>query len=556
MGDKAKEKHLFCSEVLHEGGTDMRKYLKKIRKELGIFTFLTFLGYLFYSLIPYYTKILFEGEYKKAIIGYTVCLSAFVLIAYFCNITQTKYKLKFDKVLKEDYFNKVISLNYEDFSKKKVGEYISFQANDITEIGNDYLAPLMGIVTQTLRVVTYFVIITIALDLKVGLLLIGVSFLGVLFPKSLGAETAKRRNNYLDYQKKYYSKIEEIFNGFKVINSRTRNNIRENHNENLKKVLDERYKYGKANGLMWALNGLGSESLNYITFLYLGYLTFKGNISAGFAIATFQYAQSLMEPVHEILYYMNMTNSSKELVNSFLTFVEGDKAEEKKTPINSFKEITINNLNKSYENFSLQSINLNLEQNKKYALIGLNGSGKSTLFNILSSYIKDYSGEFKVDGKAIKEIETSYLIGTMNQEEYIFSQSFHDNTTVFDSYESVDNNPFIGDAERLKESNNCRVLSGGEKKLIALTRLINKNTPIILLDEPFSAVDESKKEDLLNKILSLDKTVIMITHDIGENLESFDEILFMEGGRLIYTLPYEELKGKKEFKVLQNAVNI
>jgi len=534
----------------------MKKYFKKIRKELAIFIFLTFLSYVFYSLIPYYTKILFEGEYKKSIIGYTVCLSAFVILAYFCNITQTRYKLKFDKVLKEDYFNKVISLNYEDFSKKKVGEYISFQANDITEIGNDYLAPLMGIITQTIRVITYFVVITISLDFKVGLLLIGVSFLGVLFPKSLGAETAKRRNNYLDYQKNYYSKIEEVFNGFKVINFRTRNSIKENHNKNLKRVLDERYKYGKANGLMWALNGLGSESLNYIIFLYLGYLTYKGNITAGFAIATFQYSQSLMEPVHEILYYMNMTNSSKELVNSFLNFVKANNEEDEKIVINSFKEISINNLSKNYEKFSLQNINLNLEKNKKYALIGLNGSGKSTLFNILSSYIKDYSGDFKVDGKDIKEIETSYLIGTMNQDEYMFSQSFDDNSTIFNSYENVENNPFIYDAEKLKESNNCRVLSGGEKKLIGLARLINKNTPIVLLDEPFSAVDESKKEDLLNKILSLDKTVVMITHDIGENLRRFDRILFMEGGKLIHTLPYEKLKDKKEFKVLQNTISI
>lgn len=534
----------------------MKNYLKRIQKELVMFTILTFLSYFFYSLIPYYTKILFEGEYQKSIIGYTVYLSAYVIAAYFCNITQTRYKVEFDKVLKEDYFNKVISLNYEDFSKKKVGEYISFQANDITEIGNDYLAPLMGIITQTIRIITYFIVITILLDIKVSLILIVASFLGVMFPKSLGAETAKRRENYLDCQNHYYSRIEELFNGFKVINFRTINRIKENHDENLKRVLDERYKYGKANGLMWALNGLGSESLNYIIFLYLAYLTYKGNIEVGFAIATFQYSQSLMEPVHEILYYINMVNSSKGLLNSFLNFVKADNEKDEKAVVDSFKKISIDNLNKNYERFGLQNINLNLEKNKKYALIGLNGSGKSTLFNILSSYIKDYSGKFKVDGKDINKIETSYLIGIMNQDEYIFSQSFDDNITVFNSYENRNDNIFIEDAEKLKESNNCKVLSGGEKKIIGLCRLINANTPVILLDEPLSAIDESKKEGLLDKILSLDKTVVMITHDIGENLNKFDRILFMEGGKLIYNLPYEEIKDKEEFKLLQNSMSI
>lgn len=534
----------------------MNKYFKKIQKELIIFIFLTFLSYVFYALIPYYTKILFEGEYKKAIIGYSVCLSAFVFIAYLCNITQTKYKIKFDKALKEDYFNKVISLNYEDFSKKKVGEYISFQANDITVIGNDYLAPLMGIVTQAIRIVTCFVIITISLDFKVSLILMGTSIAGVMLPKSLGAETAKRRNNYLDYQKKYYSKIEEILNGFKVVNSRTRNSIKENHNRNLKRVIEERYKYGKANGLMWALNGLGAESLNYVIFLYLGYITYKGNITAGFAIATFQYAQSLMEPVHEILYYMNMVKSTKGMIDNFTRFTKNNVKEEAKIVTKSFEKISINNLSKCFKQFKLEDINLEIEKNKKYAIIGSNGSGKSTLFNILASYSKDYYGEIKVDDKYINEIETSYLIGTMCQNEYTFSENFKDNITVFDSYENIDNNIFSDYVQRLKGSNNCKILSGGEQKLIGLVRLVNESTPIILLDEPFSAVDESRKEELLDKVLSLDKAVIMITHDIGESLNKFDRILFMESGKLMYNLPYEKLKDKKEFKILKKAVSL
>lgn len=534
----------------------MKKYFRKIQKELIIFIILTFLSYVVNSLNPYFLKILFEGKYEEAIIGYTACLILFIALCYFCNITQTKYKLKFDQILKEDYFNKVVSLNYEEFSKKKVGEYISFQVNDITEIGNDYLGPLMAIITQSIRLITYFVVIIITLDIKVSLILLGVSLLGVLFPKSLGTETAKRRNNYLDYQKKYYSKIEEFFNGFKVINFRTRSNIEGDHRKNLKKVLDERYKYGKANSLMWVLNGLGSESLNYIIFLYLGYLAIRGSVTTGFAVATFQYAQSFMEPVQEILYDMSMINSSKGLVKSFLDFIRADNEEHKNIRIKDFAEVNINNLNKNFSEFSLKNINLNLKKNKKYALVGLNGSGKSTLFNILSSHINDYSGEFKIDGKDISEIEPSYLFGVMNQDEYMFSQNYDDNVTIFNSYKNINSNVFTNDAKKLEGSNNCRLLSGGEKKLIGLVRLFNENTPIVLLDEPFSAIDESKKQDLFDKILSLDKTVVMITHDIGENLDRFDSILFMENGSLIYNLPYEELKDKKEFRSLKNAVSI
>ena len=86
--------------------------------------------------------------------------------------------------------------------------------------------------------------------------------------------------------------------------------------------------------------------------------------------------------------------------------------------------------------------------------------------------------------------------------------------------------------------------------------MLNTDTEILLLDEPFSAIDESKKESLFKKIMSLDKTIIMITHDIGDNLNAFDNILFMEEGNLIYNLPYEEIKETREFLELKASNNL
>lgn len=532
----------------------MKRYIKKISKELIIYIVVAFVSYLIYALIPHYTKILFEGEYKKSVIGYTISLLSFIALAYIGNLIQKRWQIKFVKILKKDYFNKVITLNYEEFSKRRVGEYISFQGNDIELIKNDYLNPLVGIVIQVLRIITNFVIIAMTLNIKISIILISISILGVMLPKSLGRETAKRRDIYLNNQKKYYSTIEELFNGFKIINNRTRNNIKINHDKSLNSIADKEYHYGKANGLMWALNGLGSESLNYITFLYLGYLRYKGNIDSGFAIAAFQYAQSLTEPVHEILYGMGLVNSTKKMRYSFLEFVGNNNKTENRKKISSVEEIQINNLNKSYENFSLKNINLNLKKHKKYALIGLNGSGKSTLLDILSSHIKDYSGELKIDKNNINDIDHSYLIGIMNQNEYVFSESFQNNVTVFDSYKNIDDNIFLEDAMEFKDTYNSKKLSGGQKKIIGLCRLVNASTPVILLDEPLSAIDGSGKEYLLNKIISLNKIVVMITHDLDENLSKFDRVLFMEDGKLIYNLPYKDIKNKKEFLVLQNII--
>lgn len=101
----------------------MKKYLKNIRVEVGLYVFVNFSGYFFYSLIPYYTKVLFEGEYIKALIGYTSCLGLFISMSYLGNIIQVKYKMKFNLSLKEAYFNRIANMKYDEFKKKDFQQF-------------------------------------------------------------------------------------------------------------------------------------------------------------------------------------------------------------------------------------------------------------------------------------------------------------------------------------------------------------------------------------------------------------------------------------------------
>ena len=61
----------------------------------------------------------------------------------------------------------------------------------------------------------------------------------------------------------------------------------------------------------------------------------------------------------------------------------------------------------------------------------------------MASYIEEYEGEVKIDSHNLKEIDTSDLIGIMNQDEYIFSNDFKDNITLFDSYDYLEDNIFL-----------------------------------------------------------------------------------------------------------------
>ena len=383
-----------------------------------------------------------------------------------------------------------------------MGEYISFQVNDITEISENYLNPFVRIMLQGIRIVIVLIIILFVLNYQMALLLCAATALSIILPKSLGKETAKRRAAYLGEQKVYYSSMEDFYQGHKVSNNRTISSITSLHEQLLGNVLKKRIYYGKANSLMWTINGLGIECINLLVFLYLGFLLFKGNVTAGFAIAAFQYTRSLMEPVQEILYNKSLLHSMDEVIQAFLNFINMDKGVNQPDNFVHADQISnrddqpyilVKKLSISWNDFQFGRIDLEIQKHKKYALIGVNGSGKSTLFHVLASQIDTYEGDVYFRGSNIRDKDLSNYIGVLNQDEFVFSADHRDNATVFGSYDEMKENPFCGESARITECRDCSVLSGGEKNLLNLERAYNENTEVLLLDEPLAAVDGAGK---------------------------------------------------------------
>ena len=148
----------------------------------------------------------------------------------------------------------------------------------------------------------------------------------------------------------------------------------------------------------------------------------------------------------------------------------------------------------------------------------------------------------------------------INQNEHIFMDNFIDNCTVFNSYsldklKEVMTNVVPDIAQRLKDKDNCQTLSGGEKQIVAIMRMLTADTEIFLMDEPFSAVDMSTTELLQKELLSMgNKTIIMVTHKISDELKDFDEIILMESGRIVASGTYNEVSSTDEFKKLKSKL--
>lgn len=192
--------------------------------------------------------------------------------------------------------------------------------------------------------------------------------------------------------------------------------------------------------------------------------------------------------------------------------------------------IKLENISKSFdEKVVLDKFNYQFEVGKSYALIGSSGSGKTTLLNIIGKLELPNSGEVKINNTPLKQIKEKVYF--KDEVGYLF-QNFGliDNESIEKNLELAFVGRKIPKSEKKDQMNsalrkvnldldlNRKIfsLSGGEAQRIALAKLIIKNPPIILADEPTAALDLKNSEELMQLLISLksEKRVIIIaTHN-------------------------------------------
>ncbi len=184
----------------------------------------------------------------------------------------------------------------------------------------------------------------------------------------------------------------------------------------------------------------------------------------------------------------------------------------------------------------LRDLHVRLEAGEIVSLIGASGCGKSTLLSIAAGLDRDYSGLVRLDGVAVTGISAS--IGFIFQEPRLFPWLTVGQNIAFGKGPSASFDPMIetllgevglsGYADALPKQ-----LSGGQAQRVAIARGLFTQPRVLLLDEPFSAVDaftRMKLQDLLIRVAhEHGLTVLLVTHDIDEALYLSDRVILLDG---------------------------
>ncbi|HEM6206257.1 TPA: ABC transporter ATP-binding protein, partial [Streptococcus suis] len=208
----------------------------------------------------------------------------------------------------------------------------------------------------------------------------------------------------------------------------------------------------------------------------------------------------------------------------------------------------------------LKNLTFDIQEGEFFVLIGPSGSGKTTTLKLINRLIEQTDGDILFQGKRLKDfnlrdlrLETGYVL----QQIALFP-----NMTVAENIALIPEMKGLGKDETLKKTRELltkvgldsdsyldrlpKDLSGGEKQRIGILRAIIANPKVLLMDEPFSALDPISKGQLQDLIKDLHEefkmTTVFVTHDMDEAVKLADRICLMKAGEVVQLGRPDELR--------------
>lgn len=221
--------------------------------------------------------------------------------------------------------------------------------------------------------------------------------------------------------------------------------------------------------------------------------------------------------------------------------------------------IDVRQLTKRFESHTaVDDVSLTVAPGETLVLLGTSGCGKTTTLKMINRLIEPTSGFISVDGVDVRQQPGPALrrrIGYVIQDGGLFPHY-----TVADAIATV---PKLLDWETARIQTRTRELmdklqlpnsllhrypaelSGGQRQRVGLARALAVNPPVVLMDEPFGALDPFTRKHVRRELFGLNElretTVVLVTHDVSEALELADRIALMDKGRIVQIGPPNEL---------------
>lgn len=512
------------------------------------------------------TDNLFAGEQiilSELIMPFLLLTAIGTLAAFMKSIMKNTFSINVQTAIKNMTTKKLVRLQYSYFDQTGTGTLMNKLIADVyqveglfSEVIPEFIVGLITILTVSIYIFTMNAKLFLVTVISYPLLL----WLANILSKKMGKLSGNRRMLYDDLE----NTALDAFNG--MIVGRSYNlyiEIEKRIHKVVYGILENEYTRTKINAISQILGNIIRWIPRILCYLFALYEVLNGSLTVGSLLAFVMLLDQIVHPFGEI---PGIINAIREQWISFQRIDEIIKEPDEVSGTGVFSPdsgepiIELANIDFSYdgERRIFQNLNMRIEHGKQVAFVGASGGGKSTIFRILCGFYLPKNGTYQLYGHTYEEWDVKALRSQMalvSQNVFLFSGSIAENIaygregSTREEVISASKNANIHDfIMGLPNGYDTQVgergakLSGGQRQRISIARAFLKDAPILLLDEPTSAVDvETEKliQEALDRI-SVGKTVLTIAHRLS-TIEHADVIFVFDQGRIVESGTHKEL---------------
>lgn len=472
--------------------------------------------------------------------------------------------------LRKDLIEKINHLPMKFFDTKTHGEVLSRITNDVDMLTQSLNQSITSIITSIATLIGIFIMmVSINISMAIVVLLI-VPFCMIV----LGIVMKKSQIHFLNQQKflgDMNGHVEEIYGGHDIVKAFNGEDKASVHfNEINHDLYDSAWKSQFLSTMMHPIMQF-IGNLSYVVVSILGgYMVIKDKIAVGDILSFTQYARTFMQQISQLSQIMNMVQqalAASERVFEFLDEKEEVETATKPLPVDKIKgNIEFKHVQFGYNEgrIIIKDFSAKVKQGAKVAIVGPTGAGKSTMIKLLMRFYDVNSGAILVDGHDVRDFKRQDLrsiFGMVLQDTWLFSGTIADNIRygkldasldeVREACKTASVDHFIRtlpDGYDMIINEEADNISGGQKQLLTIARVILADPKVLILDEATSSVDTRTElliQDAMDKLME-GRTSFIIAHRLS-TIKNADLIIVMNEGDIVETGNHEELLAKDGF---------
>jgi len=326
-----------------------------------------------------------------------------------------------------------------------------------------------------------------------------------------------------------------------------------------------------------------NQGKNILITFVVAKLVIDGSLTLGMMLAIQYIIGQLNAPIEQLVGFTQQAQDAKISIDRLNDIHSLEDEEPTHQNFNhnlpQQKSIEIKNLHFTYPGAGnepvLKNINVEIQQGKITAIVGMSGSGKTTLLKLLLRFYEHYKGEIAIGSLSYKNVSPKYWrsqIGAVMQDSFIFNDNILKNITV--TNDKVDNERLLNACKTAnilsyiealplgfytKLGAEGKGLSGGQKQRLAIARAVYKNPHFIFFDEATNSLDANNETVILENLQQFfnGRTVVVVAHRLS-TVKNADKIIVLDNGEIVEEGTHAELTFKKGkyYELVKNQLEL